>query len=103
LSDEKTWEASSKEWHGTAVAVKALKVDTVFNVTYASAESAINELDAAWQELLAAHTAQNKAQFMSAQSRVEKAYGGLTTLRDTNDHELQQLITEVNARYKAAL
>jgi len=102
-ADEKTWEATSNEWNGAAIAIKALKVDMVFKVTQAAALSAVNELDSAWQELLVAHKAQNKTQFTSAKGRVEKAYAGLVALNDTNDHEFQLLITEANTRYTAAL
>ena len=103
VSDEKAWEASSKAWHEAAIAVKAMKKDTVFTATQKVALAVVDELDGAWQQLLTAHAAQKKTEFASAQGRLEKAYGGLGTINDTNDHEFRTLVTEANARYAAAL
>ncbi|MBC7868967.1 hypothetical protein H7X69_02190 [Candidatus Saccharibacteria bacterium] len=100
--DEKTWAQVAAVWHKFGVEITAMKPDVSFKSTNKVAVTVVTGIDTAWQELLAAHSAQNKARFVTAQAGLAAAYNTLGTITAENDKQLSLLDKKLSQAYSAA-
>ncbi len=98
---EADWTAVSAGWHAIVGKVDALAVDGNFTPTKQAARDATGKIDAAWQEVLAAHAAKDKGRYVQAQSQLVQAYSTLGTITDVDTVQLKGLLDPLQSAYAA--
>ena len=101
-SDETTWSALASSWHDYRAKISGLKSSGSFESTKKVTDTVVASIDAAWQELLAAHVAQDKARFVKASSSLGFAYGSLGTIAAENNKQVLLLDQQLSRDNKAA-
>jgi hypothetical protein len=96
---EADWADAAAGWHATVGKVDALAADASFTLTKQAARDATGKIDAAWQELLSAHTAKDKGKYLQAQSSLVQAYSTLGTVTDVDSVQLKALLDPLQSAY----
>jgi len=99
---EADWQAQAAAWHETASKVKTLPSNTDFAPTKQIAAETIVKVDVAWQEVVAAHGAKDKARYTKAQTQLADSYGSLDAIAVTGAKQLKILLDPLQAAYENA-
>lgn len=99
---ETDWQAQATAWHTAAQTGAKLSAHDSFSTTKQAAVATLQKIDAAWQEVLAAHTAKDKARFLQAQASLVQEYGGLGEITTISTNNFQALLDELQKAYNTA-
>lgn len=99
---EKDWQTQGAAWHDTADKVGKLATHTDFEPTKQAAFEAAKKIDAAWQEVVAAHTAKDQSKYANAQAQLASAYGALDTMATVSEQQLKKALDPLQPAYEKA-
>ncbi len=100
---EADWAGVSTGWHTVVSKVDALTVNASFRPTKQAAHAAAEKVDAAWQEVLAASVAKDKARYEQAQEQLVQSYRALGTIQDTDAVQLKALLDPLQSAYSGII
>jgi hypothetical protein len=96
---EATWGSQAAIWQDADKNMGKVSSGVAFAPVKAGAFEKIKVLESAWQELLAAHTAKDKAKYTEAQSKLVVAYGALASLSTVGTEQLAPLTLSLQSAY----
>jgi len=99
---EATWNSQVAIWQDAGKAIRNLSSEAAFTPIKASALEKIKVLESAWQELIAAHTAKDKAKYTEAQGKLTIAYEALSSLSTVSVEQLTKLADSLQSAYAQA-
>lgn len=99
---EDEWQAYGTAWHSAAENATKLSTQGAFMQTRQVAVSTLQGIDAAWQEVLAAHAAKDKARYTKAEAALIQAYSSLESIKSTSEVQLDALVKSLQNFYKIA-
>lgn len=99
---EGDWEAQATAWHEAAAKIDTLAVSANFVPTKQTAQTATKKIEAAWQEVIAAHKVKDKARYLKAQSQLADSYATLHAMTETSTQKLKLLLDPLQTAYKQA-
>lgn len=98
-SDEAAWQQTAVSWRGLAEKLKALQVSAPFKPVLTRIITEVEHVDASWQEVVAAHTAKDRARFEKAKDELSKAYGSLKDITQLSTDALMPLQKQLSSDY----
>ncbi len=98
---EAEWTDVASGWRAVVGKVDAIVADGNFTPTKQAARDATSKVDAAWQEVLAAHTAKDKSRYIQAQAQLVQAYSTLGTITDVDTVQLKGSLDPLQSAYAA--
>jgi hypothetical protein len=105
-TDKKVTETSFSSvlsnWKAAAVAVKEMDAPTGFAPVKAKAQKAVTDVEAAWQALVAAHTAKDEAKYEKALKTLPGVYSAIGGIEQESAKQTAALSKIVQSRYDAA-
>jgi hypothetical protein len=102
LADD-TWDKQVVLWQDCASAVDRLSVGSDFAPVKQSALTKVNAVRDAWQAVIAAHQAKDKAKYIAAQGGLAQSLDGLNELSVTSEKELSGLVKELEKAAATAI
>jgi len=99
---ESDWAAQAAAWHAAAGKVDTLAANANFAPVKQVAQITTKKIDAAWQEIIAANAAKDKARYLKAQSQLADSYGTLGDITGVSTKQLKTLLDPLQLAYKAA-
>ncbi|MEO5950460.1 MAG: hypothetical protein ABIQ04_03340 [Candidatus Saccharimonadales bacterium] len=97
--DETTMQDTAAKWHTFSEKMKVLKVTTEFEPVLIDLRTKSDHLDACWQEVIAAHTAKDRARFEKARDELSRAYGSFKDSRQVSDKVSAEVQKTLEAQY----
>lgn len=94
LADD-TWDKQVLLWQDCASAIDKLSVGTDFVPVKQSALTKVSAVRDAWQAVIAAHQAKDKAKYVAAQGGLAQSLDGLNEISVTSEKELSGLVKEL--------
>lgn len=98
---EGDWNAQAAAWHMALEKTDKMMVSEAFAPTKKVARDTIKSIDDAWQAVMAAHKAKDKAAYIKAQTLLVQTYGALGNILDSNTKQLKTLLDPLQAQYNA--
>lgn len=99
---EADWGAQADTWHNAVVRIEKLPSNTDFAPTKQIARETVLKIDAAWKEVLAAHTAKDKARYLKAQGQLADAYNSLENIAVVGAKQFKIILGPLQTAYKDA-
>jgi hypothetical protein len=97
---EDTWGSQTGTWLSASKAITGISsTDTSFKVVKTSALEKVASIQAAWSDLITAHSAKDKAKYLEAQGKLAVAYEALPSLSTTSAEQLTGLATSLQTSY----
>lgn len=98
--EEADWEASANIWKLVCTNIESLKVADEFIETKQTAKAAADGIYVAWQELLNAHKAEDRARFNGARSALVLSYDRLAEIQVVSEDRLNKLTDNLESTYQ---
>jgi hypothetical protein len=100
---EDTWGSQTGTWLSAGKAItKISSTDTAFKTVRTSALEKVASIQAAWSDLIVAHTAKDKTKYLEAQGRLATAYESLPSLSEQSAKQLTVLADSLQTSYSQA-
>jgi hypothetical protein len=97
---EAEWPKQAEAWTAVAKNIEGLQVSGEFDTVKTTTKSAVSAIVAAWNEVLAAHQAKDKARYLKATAALYTAFDGLETIPRSDTDKLRSLLQPVIEQYK---
>ncbi len=97
---EADWTKQRDAWSGVAVTVRELQSDNDFAPVKQVAIDRMGGMVAAWEEVLAAHQAKDKARYIKAASTLAQAFDNLAAISQASTGELQKRVKDLESAYQ---
>lgn len=94
LADD-TWDKQIVVWQDAATAIEKLSVSTSFKPVKQSALTRINVVRDAWQAVIVANQAKDKAKYIAAQDGLARSLDGMNEISVVGEKELSGLVKEL--------
>lgn len=95
---EATWQSQVETWGIAVEAIKKMSVEPAFIPVKDGTLSATQSVATAWQNIVVAHKAKDKAKYVEAQTRLADAYDALRGVV-SHSHEFTKLADSLQAAY----
>ncbi|HEU5122259.1 MAG TPA: hypothetical protein VFT59_05445 [Candidatus Saccharimonadales bacterium] len=99
---EESWVAQVTAWNTVATQVSTMSSSEVFKSTKQTASNVSNSIATAWDKLLKAHKAQDKAGYEEAHLQLVRSYGGLSAISDVAASQAEPLFRKFDEAYAGA-
>jgi hypothetical protein len=97
---EETWGSQVATWQDASKAIaKISSAESLFVPLKTSATEKVTSIQTAWQDVIAAHTAKDKAKYSEAQTKLIAAYAALSSISTVNAEQLSKLTTPLESAY----
>lgn len=100
--DETKWPGVTKQWADAETKIQKLNVAGSFSATKDLAVSKAKSIQAAWNALIAANSAKDRAKYEEADAMLTQAYGTLDEITQSSEAKLLPLITKLEQAYSKA-
>lgn len=97
--DEASWPETAAKWHTLAEKIKPLKVSGRFEPVLKRITTEAEYMDASWQEVVAAHTAKDRARYEKAKDELSKSYGTFKDAVELSRSSIEPLLQDFQAKY----
>ncbi len=99
---EASWDSQPASWQAAADTIKKMSVNTTFAPVKTNAVDVTRSIQSAWQMLISAHKAKDKAKYLDAQSKLTQAYSGLPLLATKSTEHFNTIVKPLQDAYQRA-
>lgn len=99
---EDEWAATQKQWADAEKSLSEMKIEKSFSKTKKLAVDKVHAIQIAWQKIIVANQAQDRAQYEQATQSLTTAYGGVKDIADSSNESLEPLIENLDKAYRNA-
>lgn len=97
---ESTWGAQTTIWRDAEKAITKIPTsEALFQPVRTGAIDKVKAIEFAWGELIAAHTAKDKAKYTEAQAKLAVAYEALPSLANTSSQQFKNVTESLQKAY----
>lgn len=101
---ETTWSSQVSIWQNAGNVITKMSVsETSFKVVKTAALDKIKAIESAWQAVIAAHEAKDKAKYVEAQTALATAYAGLSELVNVGAQQFSAVADSLQSTYAELL